>query len=74
MPVPTQETKPEPWQGLTLNALNDSLKNFTLNLMQALKAAEIEPEWVQIGNETNDRFLWPGGSPQQLERLYFGSF
>ena len=28
--------------------------------MNDLKANGISPEWVQVGNETNDGMLWPG--------------
>lgn len=29
--------------------------------MNALKASGITPDWVQVGNETNDGMLWPEG-------------
>ena len=29
--------------------------------MGALKSNNIYPDWVQVGNETNDGMLWPDG-------------
>ncbi|MFY8003565.1 MAG: glycosyl hydrolase 53 family protein, partial [Chitinophagaceae bacterium] len=31
------------------------------DVLQALKAKNITPEWVQVGNETNDGMLWEDG-------------
>ena len=33
----------------------------TTDVLNALKTAGITPEWVQVGNETNDGMLWPEG-------------
>ncbi|HPH24252.1 MAG TPA: glycosyl hydrolase 53 family protein, partial [Chitinophagaceae bacterium] len=41
--------------------LQTSLYNHTFSVLNTLKAASITPEWVQIGNETNDGMLWPEG-------------
>jgi arabinogalactan endo-1,4-beta-galactosidase len=30
-------------------------------VLNALKTAGVTPDWVQIGNETNDGMLWPNG-------------
>jgi arabinogalactan endo-1,4-beta-galactosidase len=58
---PAHQTKPAAWEGLNFNVMKDSLKSHTENVLQALKNAQINPDWVQIGNETNNGMLWPEG-------------
>jgi arabinogalactan endo-1,4-beta-galactosidase len=58
---PGQQTKPLAWNGQNISALQTSLYNHTFSVLNTLKAASITPEWVQIGNETNDGMLWPEG-------------
>lgn len=56
---PGQQTKPAAWTGQDINALKTSLTNHTTDVLNALKTAGVTPEWVQVGNETNDGLLWP---------------
>jgi arabinogalactan endo-1,4-beta-galactosidase len=58
---PGQQTKPAAWNGQSMPALNQSLRDHTVAVMTALKNNNITPTWVQIGNETNDGMLWPEG-------------
>jgi arabinogalactan endo-1,4-beta-galactosidase len=58
---PGQQTKPSAWAGQDFATLKTSLYNHTLDVLTALKNNGITPEWVQIGNETNDGMLWPDG-------------
>jgi arabinogalactan endo-1,4-beta-galactosidase len=58
---PGHQIKPAAWVGQDIAALQTSVYNYTLNLMNALKTNNITPEWVQVGNETNDGMLWPEG-------------
>jgi arabinogalactan endo-1,4-beta-galactosidase len=37
------------------------LINYTVDVVNALKTSGITPDWVQVGNETNDGMLWPDG-------------
>jgi arabinogalactan endo-1,4-beta-galactosidase len=53
---PGQQTPPIAWAGLTENILNDSVYNYTKRALLA-----IQPDYVQIGNEINDGFLWETG-------------
>lgn len=57
---PGKQTKPAAWTG-DMNALKTALANHTKDVLNALKAAGVTPEWVQVGNETNDGMLWPEG-------------
>jgi arabinogalactan endo-1,4-beta-galactosidase len=58
---PGSQTKPAAWVGQTITNLKTSLAAHTNNVLTLLKNNSIEPEWVQIGNETNDGMLWPEG-------------
>ena len=52
---PSAQYKPEAWQGLTLDELHAAIRTHTQDVLNALKAQGIEPEWVQVGNETGSR-------------------
>lgn len=58
---PGHQTKPAAWSGQNINALKISLADHTRDVLSALKNAGVTPEWVQVGNETNDGMLWPEG-------------
>lgn len=58
---PANQTKPAAWSGQDINGLKASLAAHTTDVLNALKTAGVSPEWVQVGNETNDGMLWPEG-------------
>lgn len=58
---PGQQTKPAAWRNFTLPQLQDAVYNHTYEVLDSLKDNGIVPEWVQVGNETNDGMLWPEG-------------
>jgi arabinogalactan endo-1,4-beta-galactosidase len=58
---PGHQAKPAAWSGLNFNALQTALYNYTKGVMDTLKLNGVIPNWVQIGNETNDGMLWPDG-------------
>ncbi len=58
---PGQQTKPAAWAALDLAGLQTAVYNHTFSVLTALKTAGVTPEWVQVGNETNDGMLWPTG-------------
>jgi len=58
---PGKQNKPAAWASQDFNTLKTSVYNYTAEVMNALKTSGIKPEWVQIGNETNDGMLWPDG-------------
>jgi len=58
---PGNQTTPIAWQGISLFYLKDSVNAHTLFVLNALKQNGIEPDWVQVGNETNDGMLWSIG-------------
>jgi arabinogalactan endo-1,4-beta-galactosidase len=58
---PGKQTKPAAWAIQDIATLQTSVYNHTLAVMNALKTGGITPDWVQVGNETNDGMLWPEG-------------
>ena len=58
---PGKQNKPAAWSLLDFNDLKTALSDYTKHVMDTLKANNIYPEWVQVGNETNDGMLWEDG-------------
>lgn len=66
---PQQQNKPLAWQGEDFTALKKSLYDYTVSVMQALKAQGTTPDMVQVGNEINHGMVWPEGSIRNLDSL-----
>lgn len=58
---PGKQTKPAAWEGLSIEELKTAVSQHTTEVLTLLKDNDIEPEWVQIGNETNNGMLWDEG-------------
>lgn len=58
---PGSQTKPTAWASHTISQLNTDVYNHTTDVLNGLKTAGITPEWVQVGNETNNGMLWNEG-------------
>lgn len=58
---PGQQNTPGAWQNLNITQLDSALKTYTIRVLDSLKQNNISPDWVQVGNETNDGLLWPLG-------------
>lgn len=58
---PGQQNKPAAWASQNIDGLKTSLANHTTEVLDLLKINGITPEWVQVGNETNNGLLWPEG-------------
>ena len=58
---PGNQAKPAAWASQGIDSLKISLAAHTANVLTAMKTAGVTPEWVQVGNETNDGMLWREG-------------
>lgn len=58
---PGKQNPPAAWVNDDINTLKTEVYNHTVNVLGTLKNNGITPEWVQVGNETNDGMLWPLG-------------
>lgn len=55
------QTVPAAWANDSLPQLLTQLYNYVYGVMDTLKSVGVVPEWVQIGNETDNGMLWPLG-------------
>jgi arabinogalactan endo-1,4-beta-galactosidase len=58
---PGNQTIPAAWRAASQTVLLDSVYNYTYNVLSNLKAKNILPAIVQIGNENNSGMLWDKG-------------
>jgi arabinogalactan endo-1,4-beta-galactosidase len=58
---PGKQTKPGAWSSHGISQLYTDVWNHTTDVLNGLKSAGVTPEWVQVGNETNNGMLWNDG-------------
>jgi len=58
---PAHQTKPAAWAGLSTSDLGRAVYTHTFNVLTLLKANNINPIWVEVGNEVSNGMLWPDG-------------
>ena len=58
---PGKQFIPGAWEGLSHEALADSVYAYTRNTMKAFRDAGAFPDMVQVGNEISHGMLWPDG-------------
>jgi arabinogalactan endo-1,4-beta-galactosidase len=58
---PGNQKKPTAWSAFSFSDLKTAMASHTNQVLNQLKTAGVNPEWVQVGNETNDGLLWPEG-------------
>lgn len=58
---PGHQTKPAAWVSLDFPTLVTTLHDYTVGVMTTLQTNGVTPDWVQVGNETNDGMLWEDG-------------
>jgi arabinogalactan endo-1,4-beta-galactosidase len=73
---PANQWTPLSWRGTDLDGLVAQVRRYTRDVLLTLRAAGVEPEAVQLGNEIGNGLLWdlggpsrPGGSWAALARL-----
>ena len=67
---PGQQTIPASWVDLSFDEQKTALADHTKDVLNALKDKGITPEWVQVGNETSNGFLWDVGKADQNPKQY----
>ena len=58
---PGQQTKPVAWSSHGIEQLKSDVAAHTIDVLKTLRDSGVAPEWVQVGNETNDGMLWEEG-------------
>lgn len=66
---PGKQVKPKAWEGHDFPSLLKALYDYTYDVMLDLKKAGVEPEWVQVGNETPGGMIYPEGSTSNWTTL-----
>jgi len=66
---PGKQVKPAAWASHSFSQLLNDVYTYTQEVMNALKTANIYPEWVQVGNEINPGMLLPDGSSSNMVNL-----
>lgn len=61
---PNKQEIPAAWKNLSLPVMQDSVYQFTLQVLQYLASRNLVPEMIQVGNETTNGMLWPLGKIQ----------
>lgn len=58
---PGSQTTPAAWAYYDLTAMKAAVASHVTEMLTKLQQFGIEPEWVQVGNETRTGMLWPLG-------------
>ncbi|ADL51208.1 glycosyl hydrolase 53 family protein [Clostridium cellulovorans] len=66
---PGKQVTPAAWQNDNIDQLTTHVYDYTLEVMNALKAEGITPEWVQVGNEINPGMMLPLGAEGDFVNL-----
>lgn len=66
---PGKQFKPKAWEGFTVDQLEYAVYDFTVEVLEKLKAAGAMPTMVQVGNELSNGCLWPEGQVPNYDNL-----
>lgn len=66
---PGKQTTPKAWQNLDEAGLEAAVYRYTRDVLCACRAAGVEPEMVQVGNELTNGLLWPTGRAPNWETI-----
>ena len=55
---PGQQRKPRAWLTYSAEQIERAVYYHTERVLQAVKAAGVEPRWIQVGNEITNGLLW----------------
>lgn len=71
---PGKQNIPAAWASYSYEEMKAAVANHTTEVLQLLKDNQINPKWVQIGNETSNGLLWPMGQADKNPAQYAGLF
>lgn len=73
-----KQNPPAAWANMTYSQMLNALESYVYNFMKAMKASNVTPGWVTIGNEINSGLCHPVGSlahyPSQMTGLLNGAY
>ncbi|MBN9303346.1 MULTISPECIES: glycoside hydrolase family 53 protein [Dysgonomonas] len=71
---PSKQNIPAAWEEFSFEELKTAVSDHTKEVLNALKEKDITPEWVQVGNEISNGFLWEMGQADKNPVQYAGLF
>ncbi|MGG9971268.1 glycoside hydrolase family 53 protein [Ferruginibacter sp. SUN002] len=71
---PQRQEIPAAWKGLSIDVMKDSVYEYTMHVLNTLKAKNLVPEMIQVGNENNNGMLWPTGKIVDNNFIGFAKF
>ena len=66
---PGKQYKPAAWKSLNFTGLTKALRDYTRDVMLALKQQNTLPDMVQTGNEINHGMVWPDAAINNPDNL-----
>ncbi len=66
---PAKQFKPKAWKYLEGDALREQVYEYTKRVLCTLRDENLIPEFIQIGNEITNGFLWPDGKFENTETM-----
>lgn len=66
---PETQVKPQAWQDLSGEELEDAVYRFTFDTLRELDEQHVLPEMIQIGNEITNGLLWPDGRLENSQAM-----
>ncbi len=69
---PAKQPIPAAWKDHSYKQMLRDVRDHTVDVLSLLKQNDIEPRWVQVGNETANGLLWPMGHIEKNPKQYAG--
>ena len=66
---PNYQILPRSFENHTEEQLIEDVRRYTLEVMEAFRAGGVQPDWVQVGNETNTGMMLPYGDAKSNMKL-----
>ena len=67
---PQKQNIPASWSGHSYEQMKEDLRAHTVDVLTMLKDNDIQPKWIQVGNETRNGFLWSVKSNELVWPVY----
>jgi arabinogalactan endo-1,4-beta-galactosidase len=67
---PGKQNKPAAWVTMNVQQLLVAINGHTKQVITTLKQNGVTPDWVQVGNETNDGMLWETGRASKDMKIF----
>ena len=66
---PGKQRKPKAWRDYSVEQLEEAVETYTREVLETMKAENVFPTMVQVGNELSNGLLWPEGRVPQYDNI-----